>query len=61
MSFNIEDFKLYQTCSGNADDYFVKYQRLWTERKYIEAEQQFSYSMQARDKAIQLIGSGLDD
>jgi hypothetical protein len=61
MSFNIEDFKLYQTCSGNADDYFVKYQKLWAERKYTEAGQQFSYSMQARDKAIQLIGSELDD
>lgn len=56
-----KEFKLYQTCSGNADNYFEKYQELWSACKYTEAGQQFSYSVQSRNKAIQIIGDGLDD
>ena len=49
------------TCSGNADDYFIEYQKLWNAGKYTEAGQKFSYFMQAQNKAIQIIGDGLDD
>ena len=59
--FNQENFKLYMTCSGNADDYFIEYQKLWNAGKYTEAGQKFSYFMQAQNKAIQIIGDGLDD
>lgn len=59
--FTNKEFKLYITCSGNADDYFIEYKKLWDAGNYTEAGQQFSYCMQARTKAIQIIGDGLDD